>query len=176
MRTQTVNVYTFDELPESVQGKVLDYFRQDAFEFEGSEFWESAVAFSDIAPIDIESADYTRAQVSIKWTGDSDLEELEGLRAWKWLENNGWFTWAKKESEGACQLTGCYTDCAFGDAIHAYAETPSRVPTLKQVFYEAAQAWVKSARDDLEYRESDEALKEQIAGNEYEFYEDGTIA
>ncbi|WP_422023374.1 hypothetical protein [Pyruvatibacter mobilis] len=185
MRIEQVEhkIYTFAELPRDAQETVLDNFRQDWDRWGwASEWWDSAKAFSRIAPITIESADYGRADVEYSWQGvalrydhDDCIRELSGLRAWKWLNNNGWFKWAEDNQRGACTMTGYCGDAPFGDGIMAYADCPAKTPTIEQVFYEAAQCWVSEARRDYEYAYSDEAIREDIDANEYEFFETGEL-
>ena len=177
MRTETITIYSFNELPEATRETVRDNFRAmpDLWAW-GAEWWDSAQAFCQIAPIDIREADYWRGHVDCRWTGDDNVAELSGIRAWKWLTNNGWFEWAAKNKAGECTLTGFCGDCSFGDAIAVYARAPWLVPDLKQVFYEAAQVWVLDARSDAEHAYSDEAIDELIECNGYEFHEDGSLA
>lgn len=175
MRTQTIikTFYTFDELSDRAKSNACDAMRASGDMWDGSDWWASAKAFSDKAPITIADSDIERGDVDINWTDDNAVAELEGLRAWKWLQNNGWFDWAKEEKPGKCSLTGFCGDCPFADPLVEYSRNPLRVPDLKQVFYECAQAWVFEARDDLECAYSDESLAELAEANGWEFDEDG---
>ena len=173
-RVIETTVYQYDELSESAQSKARDQYRNGGdIWYDSEEYWESGKEFSKIAPIEITEADWCNGQVDIKWTGDDDVKELHGLRAWKWLQNNDWFDWAKRNKAGECTMTGTWCDCPFGDAIMDYADKPLQTPDIKQVFYEAAQAWVFAARRDLEHAYSDEAVAESIRINEYEFTAEG---
>lgn len=185
-RTIEIQLFQLSELTDEARKRAIDAFRNagDCWAW-GDEWWDSAQAFSRIAPINIRDADYDRRQVSVEWAGvsyanrfdhDDAIRELSGLRAWKWLENNGWFAWAENERKGACSMTGYCGDAPFGDAIAAYARKPLSVPDIEQVFYEAAQAWVCEAADDCERAYSDEAIAEQIECNEFEFTADGKLA
>lgn len=176
-RTIEIQLFQLSELTDKARERAIDAFRNsgDCWGW-GAEWWDSAQAFSRIAPIDIREADYGRRDVTIRWTGDDDIRELSGLRAWKWLQNNGWFAWAENERKGACSMTGYCGDAPFGDAIAAYARKPLSVPDIEQVFYEAAQAWVFEAADDCDHAYSDEAIAEQIECNEFEFTADGKLA
>lgn len=184
--TITRTLYSFDELSDAAKDNARDYFRQSGDLWGWSdEWWKSAQAFGKIAPISIESADYDRGQVECKWTGvdyacrydhDEAIQELSGLRAWKWLQNNNWFKWARDNKQGACTMTGYCGDCAFADPIAEYEKNPLRVPTLEQVFNESAQSWVQEAQGDCEYAYSDEGIDSLIECNEYEFDESGNIA
>ena len=186
MRTEIVEIFKFDELNDAAKERARDWYRSDGMAWGWSdEWWESAQAFSKIAPIKIIEANYDYRQVKIEWTGPdyasrydhSDaIAELSGLRAWKWLENNNWFSWAAQERMGKCSLTGFCGDCSFADALKDYERNPARVPDLKQVFYEMAQAWVSDAQDDCEACNSDDCVSETIEANEYEFYANGDFA
>ena len=173
MRDITISVFQFDELTDTAKERARDWYRGLGAWSWQPEWWESAQAFTKIAPINIVALDYDRRHVSVVWTDDANVSELSGVRAWKWLKNNGWFEWAKANADGSCTMTGFCGDAPFGDPLVAYAKTPSKVPTLKQVFYECAQAWVNEAANDYEHSYSDEAVDETILANEYEFTSDG---
>lgn len=177
MRTQTITIYTFDELPDETKSKVRDNFRNsgDLWHWQ-TEHWDSGQAFARIAPIDIIQADFGCGHVDTRWTGDDAIGDLSGLRAWKWLLNNDWFKWASDMVAGSCTMTGYCADCFFGDAIAEYERNPMGTPELRQVFYEACQAWAQGGRADCEYVYSDNAIDETIEANEYEFYASGALA
>lgn len=177
MRMQTVTIYLYDELSEQTKDKVRDNFRQmsDLWVW-GEDYWQSAREFSRISPIDIREADYCNARIEARWTSDDAIAKLSGIRAWKWLANNGWFTWAEKNANGDCTMTGFGGDCPFGDAFIEYKDNPLKVPSLSQVFNEAAQSWVYEAQRDMEHAYTDEAIDDMICANEYEFYANGDMA
>lgn len=176
MRTIETTVYTFDELSDDAKARAREWYLSDGDYWDSSDWWNSAQAFCRIAPIDITSATYDNAQVDYRWTGDESVRELSGLRAWKWLQNNGWFEWATRENPGACTLTGFCGDASFSDPLYGYATHPAQVPTVEQVFYECAQAWVREARGDLEGASEDDYVDETILANEYEFDVNGKPA
>lgn len=183
--TITRTLYQFDELSDAAKETAREWFRSCEPWGWASEWIGSAQAFEKIAPVKIKGWDIDRADVTIEWTGteyatrydhDDAIRELSGVRAWKWLQNNNWFKWARDNKQGACSMTGFCGDCAFADPIAAYEATPSRVPDLEQVFREACYSWVQDARDDMESSYSDESVDETIRANEYEFDESGNIA
>ena len=185
MRTETITIYSYDELPETVRETVRNNFRTmgDLWAWSG-EWWNSAQKFSRIAPIDIKEADWDRAHVTCEWTGpdyalrfdhSDEIAELSGLRAWKWLLNNNWFQWARRNAAGECTLTGYCGDCSFAGPLIEYEKNPSRVPDIKQVFYECAESWVYDAQQDCEYSYSDSAIDEMIEANDYEFLANGDL-
>ena len=187
-RTETVTriLYQFDELSESAKETARNWWRNsgDCWSW-ASEWIASLQAFERIAPIKVRSWDVDRADISVEWVGPhyalrydhSDaIGELSGVRAYKWLHNNGWLDLAKRNVDGDCTLTGYCGDYPLFDPIAQYAKNPARIPELSQLFYECAQSWVYAAREDMEYSYSDESIDENIRCNEYEFDESGNIA
>lgn len=179
MRTETVTrtLYTFRELSEKAQERAISRMRRyaDLWHWQ-HEYWDSAKAFGKIAPITIESAEYDNRNVGTRWTGDEDVSRLAGVRAWKWLHNNGWLDLAAKNANGACTLTGYIGDCALFDPIHKIARTPETVPTLRDLFDACAESWINDAANDMEHAYSDEAIAESLEANEAEFDEYGNAA
>ena len=173
MKHVTIEIFDYSELSEAAKQSARDWYCEGGAWYWQDEWWQSARAFSDIAPVDIQSADYERADVDCTWQGECDVEDLEGVRAWKWLQNNGWFDLAARNAQGDCTLTGYCGDCDLFDPLHEYAKTPLAVPDLRQVFYECAQSWVQAARRDLEESYSREVVEENIEANEYQFTECG---
>lgn len=175
-RVIETTVYSFNELSDDAKQAAIEYFRNDS-DLWGwqSEYWDSAQAFAKIAPIDITEADYDRAQVTIRWTDTEEVKNLSGLRAWKWLQNNGWFDLAKRNKQGDCTLTGFCGDCDLFDDIEKYSLFPQSVPELGQLFYECAQSWVYAAQQDCQHAYSDAGITETIQCNDYEFTADGKL-
>ncbi len=170
MRTETIEVFQFDELSDRAKQRARDWYLSHGDSWHWSqEWWDSAVAFSAIAPVDIRAIDWHHASPDMRWTGDDELRDLSGLRAWKWLNNNGWFDLAQKNAMGACTLTGYCGDCEFFDPIEKYRGDPLKVPDLETLFRDCVYAWAFSARRDLEWSQSDECVDETIRGNEYEY-------
>jgi hypothetical protein len=175
MQTITIEIFTFDELPESAKERARDWYRAqgDCWHWQ-DEWWQSAQAFSEIAPIDIMGADYDRMEFDARWKNNCpDVRDLSGLRAWKWLQNNGWFDLANKNAMGDCTLTGYCGDCPLFDPIEQYATKPLDVPSLLELFRDCAYAWLKAARDDMEWHYSDECVGEYLEMNGYQFTSDG---
>ena len=172
MREVSYTVFTFDELSDAAKARAIDSYRNRGVDwFWQSDWWDSAKAFSRIAPIDIQEADYDRRHVAVQWLYEWNAGNLAGSRAWKWLQNKGWFDLARDITSGDRTLTGYCGDCPLFDPIAAYEKTPLKIPTLRQVFYECAQSWVNEAANDLEWHYSDEYITEHLSANEYEFLE-----
>lgn len=173
MKHVTIKICTYKELSEAAKERARDWYCEGDTWHCQDEWWQSAQEFSAIAPIDIQAADYERAHVEFEWQADCDVADLKGVRAWKWLQNNGWFDLAARNVQGDCTLTGFCGDCSLFDPLHKYSASPLSVPDLRQVFYECAQSWIYDARLDLEASYSEEVVEENIIANEYEFTEHG---
>jgi hypothetical protein len=175
MQTVTIEIFHFDELPESAKERARQWYRAqgDCWHWQ-DEWWQSVKAFSEIAPIKIKSADYDRMEFDADFDHyPQSVEFLSGLRAWKWLRNNGWFDLANKNAMGDCTLTGYCGDCPLFDPIEQYATKPLDVPELGVLFEECIYSWLKAARDDLEWHYSDECIDENMEANSYQFTSDG---
>lgn len=174
MQTVTIEIFTFDELPESAKETARQWYiaQGDCWHWQ-DEWWQSVQEFSDIAPIEVNSADYNRMHASTEWTENIEIAYLSGLRAWKWLQNNGWFELANKNAMGDCTLTGYCGDCPLFDPIEQYATKPLAVPELGVLFEECIYSWLKAARADMEWHYSDEFIDEHLEANSYQFTIDG---
>lgn len=171
---QTCALYTIDSLERRAKERAINWVREgEPWGFQ-AEWWDSAQSFSEIAPIDIYEADYQRRHVSSRWQGDKCVSELFGIRAAKWLINNGWQELARRNVQGGCTLTGYCGDCPLFEPIDQYLKGDwRRIPDLEQVFYECAQSWVNEAANDCEYCYSDEHCEELAVINEWLFHKDG---
>lgn len=175
MRTEAINIYKFSELSDQAKQVAIDKFRDRGEFFWADEWWQSAQEFCRIAPVEMIRADMCAGHVDMAWRGECE-GELSGVRAWKWLLNNGWFDLARENARGGCTLTGYLGDCDLFDPIEQYEKTPAKIPELRQVFYECLQSWAFAAQRDYEWQQSDEYIAEDIEANEWEFLECGEVA
>jgi len=176
MKTATIEIFTFEELSESAKEAARNAWRYDADWAWADDWWHSVQEFSKIAPIKVTSVDYVRAEFEGGWDiYPTAAEELSGLRAWKWLQNNGWFDLANKNAMGECTLTGFCGDCDLFDPIEKYARDPLNVPPLIDLFSDCIYSWVFAARRDYEHSQSDEYIDECLIENGYEFTADGRM-
>lgn len=176
MRTEIIEVFTIDELSEAAQEKAhADYLAQGGCFPYFDEWQDSLNAFCDIAPVEWLRFDIVMDHIDYNWKEDSDIAKLTGVRAWKWLLNNGWFDLAEKNAQGDCTLTGYCGDCDLFDPIHALKDRPEYVPDLEQVFYDCLQSWAQAARRDMEACESFEYFLDMVESNEWEYLANGDM-
>lgn len=174
--TITKNVYQFHELPADTQSHILQRWRNDNY-FPWDEEWRDSLnGFCQIAPI-----------VNVKWevgiwgrsfatceVRDEAVSELSGIRAWKWLLNNGLFD--EKLISGNCPFTGYCGDEDLLDAIRKAKVNPAGIISLHELFNDCLHSWAMAYEADMEYFHSEKAIIEEIEANEYEFYENGAVA
>ena len=162
-----------------MQRRILDTWRGGDEFFWADEWRNSLDAFAKIAPLSIGEWNVGYPGTYVSFTMDEDdnygngIEELSGVRAWKWLVNNGW----KKLADGQdCPFTGYCGDETLLDPIREALANPSRIVSLYDVFNDCLQSWAHGFEADIDHWESDEAIREDIYCGGYEFYDDGTIA
>lgn len=174
-KTIKINLYGFDDLSETAKARARqDYLAGgDLWPWAG-EWWASAVAFSEIAPIKVLAIDWDRAEPDMRFD-DSDIAGLTGVRAWKWLQNHGWFDLAARNAQGGCTLTGYCGDCDFFGPIEAARRDPSDIATLEDLFCDCIYSWARAARRDLEHAYSEEAADDWLRESETLFLRSGKI-
>ena len=204
MRTETttITIYKFDELSEKAKEKVISISEEREFEMEinrdelidcmKSAMNEMGIAIKDYS-IGIDGSGYINLSV------DDDAEELEGVRAYKWIVNNCFsdvdkkkMYWQKnvdirscksltssiesKDWMDNCPFSGWCYDFAVKEAWDSWCNDlrKGKSPSIRDFLDELEWAYLKELSD--EYDGFDEAEARDIAeANGYEFLEDGTI-
>lgn len=173
MRTQTVTIYQFDDLDADVQQRVISQWR-DGDQFFWSDEWEDSLnAFAKIAPLTVRHWEIGCRGNGVVFDMDDNVADLSAARAWKWLVNNGW---GKLAAGQDCPFTGYCGDENLLDAIRNALANPASIVSLRDVFADALHDWVKAFEADIDHWHGEEAIREDIEANEYEFNANGTIA
>jgi len=202
LETTTRKIYKFNELSEEAQGKAIEDHRQ--FIAEDNPWHDERVdtlnAFEKIFPVKVKDWEYGYHNfINFEFTEDEDHEELTGWRLVAYLWNNyqdklwkgkyystpGYYDENKKYHykfrhskiilDNSCVLTGYCMDDDILKEIYQYMNKPDS-RNFKELLYDCLQEWVFAANQDYEYQMSDEAIKENIEANEYEFTENGELA
>lgn len=166
----TVEGFTFSELPEEVQARITARHWSVTEGPDFTEWRESAQAFADRLGCPT-GRGYLAYEASTY--RDEHWGDLSGVRAWKWLLNNGWFAFAEENSAGSCLLTGVSTDCPLTDPIKALANNPAGVPELSQLFYECTQGQMIAYGKEADYYVSGEYAAEMLAEDDTFYTADG---
>jgi hypothetical protein len=179
-QTRTITVYSFSELNDDAKAYAIEAYRSAGMEPAWCDEWiDSMRAFEKVAPVynvTFEAGGYRCASVSFEPYGGyyiDDVMALSGVRAWKWLVNNGWRDLA---TNGDCPLTGYCGDEDLLDAIRKALKNPKGIASIYDVFNDCLHDWVFAFNADLEHQESDEYIAEMLEENGYEFMGDGSPA
>lgn len=195
MRTETINIYKFEELSEEVQEKVIDSFRDDPYMYAWeTENRETLEEFENLFGINVYDWDYDIHSYNYSWNDDLSEEKLElsGTRLLAWIWNNykkDLFKpkfickyvstgiksrYSKCQIEACCVLTGYHMDemilkPIYDLWVHKYDKN------FGEVIEECLDSFFQACVKDMEYSYSSEAIKEHIEANEYEFTENGEL-
>ena len=176
MRLKTTAVYQFSELTDRAKDKARDWYRQGIEYDWGHDNMASLKAFASWFDLKIKNyslggSDNRSQGVSFEVTIDDKIAELQGVRLWKWFNNQR----ALPDLSGNCPFTGYCFDETLLDGIRKFLNRPWNC-TYEELMQDCIDDFCKDYANDVDYQYSDEAVDESIAANEYEFLEDGSRA
>lgn len=212
MRTETVNIYTFDELSDKAKEKARDWYRNEVFSgpYELEYVIDDAVNVGKLMGIDIGTVTVklmggeTREKPSVYWSGFSSQGDgacFEGTYKYRkgavaavaaeWPNDpdlnriaNGLYSVQRRYffklkahithndryyHARSMDIRVINGDAHFGPREDAYEDVRDCMRDFADWIY-------RRLEDAYNYQMSDEAVDEAIAGNDYEFYEDGSRA
>ncbi|MDP2262667.1 MAG: hypothetical protein Q8K24_05860 [Hydrogenophaga sp.] len=159
MRTETIEVFKFDELSESAKDNARQWWRQASA---GDMPWadesrQSIEAFCDHFGVTLKSWNVNPYE-SPDYSHNADNSHFRGRKL--------------KEFNPDYMPTGYCLDCGLWSKFHSEFK---RTGDAKHAFDAALWAGFIEWRDDMEHQLSNEYVDETIEANEYEFTEDGDI-
>jgi hypothetical protein len=175
MRQINITVYDLNELSEEAQERAHNDFIQYARS--GFPWWDewtkSLSAFSEKFGIttayEIAPHSYSYCELRSMPAGFP-----EGIRLWKWLEDNGYFD--EKFLGCTCPFTGYVGDETLLDPIRAFKANPSKYDDFEGLMNDCLAAWKDGVVEDMEQNESFENFQEMAKINGWEFTKDGKLA
>lgn len=195
MRTETttITIYKFDELSEEAKSKVIEGSRESEAEMNLDEVIHCMMAAMDKMGIHVE--DYS---ISLDGSGyidlSADCDDLEGVRAYKYIVNNFfrgvdkkklyYKEWEKrrfskldrKDWLDNCPFSGVCYDYAVKDAWDVFcAELKSGGCPSVHDFLDELESHYLDEQNKEYYGFDEEDAQELAEANGYEFLEDGTI-
>lgn len=204
---RTISLYTFNELSDVAKAKAIENYRQyksgDQFDF--SEYKESLRAFCDDLCVEVRDWSYGLGGCDVRYeiNHSSDVEDLSGVRAYKWIINNvtafnmrrrvyleyrevnnhgfnqkaSFIKWVSGvfNASDVCPYTGvCYDESLLKPFRDFLIKPDDR--TIADLIREAMDGYCSDMLDELESRESDEYLRDELEnGDAPEFFENGDI-
>ena len=200
MKTHEIKTWTIDEHPE--QELCYEWIRENWYDL-GQYSVEDAIdtingfcSHFDVT-VNVGIGLFSDAREGFKITFSNDeaggdgIEELSGVRLWKYLENNylhyrEWIDRFKKIHDvgdkmhnvdllaGDCPFTGMSYDEAALDEIREFMKAPDE-RDFQELLTDCVDAVFKALHDDGDYIYSDEGLREMCEAYEYDFLESGEV-
>ena len=197
MRTQTINIYSFNELSEEAQEKALNDYRESITEiFWADEIIESLKGlFEKCNGITLKDWSLGDCQSWLRVSFDRDeIGDFTGKRAMSWIENNLLIniripenslsmngTRRKLAKYGQYYRAGMIEPCPFtgycsdDDFLQDLISEVKQGTVLKTAFEGLAVTCQKLIQNEMEYQQSEEYIKEHFEMNNCEFDEDGNL-
>jgi len=161
MRVLSFNVFSFNELSEEAQKNAWEnYVSSDHFQYHWvDEGIKSVRAFAGAFGIDIKNFEIsTYGHSFIDTNAHNDV--FRGI-----------------SFDKAIQMIDANEDgyCVYYDMKQAFINSVKGNGNIKGAFEDAIEAGLRSIKADMEYQETFEHFKDMAEGNEYEFYDNGSL-
>jgi len=196
MKTITVKIslYKFPELDKDVQEKIISEWRDDDFYLWEDDNNKVLTAFTNIFPVKVKDYEYgyrNYITCSLSDTISEDIKELSGLRLRTYIINN-YYDVLINAKRYYCKnsfkfrdshifittdgtLTGYYLDDIVLQPIHDFLKNPDERITFESLLRSCLNCWVNASHEDFQEWLSEEAIKDEITINDYDFTIDGKI-
>lgn len=158
MRTETIQLFKFNELSDSAKEKACEQYRSQGIEYHWHhESLQSIQAFCEHFGVNLKRWSVCTYR-GIDYSTDAENMHFRGMKL--------------RDFDREHMPTGYFLDC---DLWMTFYDEFKRTGDAKGAFDSALYAGFKAWRDDMEWQESDEYIGEHLEANEYEFTEDGEI-
>ena len=190
MRTETITVYSFNELSDEAKQTALNGWRES--NYQNGYAWEndnreSLKAFCDLFNVTLDRYNNPRVHAT------DEILALSGVRLMAYLWNNygnalykpkyiynikqgvhaGMKSrYSKCQVENSCVLTGYCMDDDILQPVYEAMHKPY-AGDFQDLISECIQAYETAVEQDHDYQDSLEYCAESCEANEYEFTEDG---
>lgn len=190
MKTVNLNLYSFDELSENAQEKVISTWRDNDQYFWDSENTDSLNAFCKIFDIKIKDYEYGyRNYINSSFNLSLDILEFKNVVAYKYLWSNyksdifkpkqyyknGKKRLSKIQLNNDFVLTGYYIDNEILAPIYDFLKKPDN-SSIEDLLNDCLNNWLSAGRKDYEYWNSEECIREEIKDNDYLFLANGQLS
>lgn len=170
MRTEEVKVFKFSELSDEAKTNAIEHARNngwygDAWEAEWRRSLDKA---SDALGFKVNNWSVGGRGTFCSIELDESIGELSGVRAWKWLQNNGVLDAIKEHGP----FTGYCGDESLLGPLRDFIRMPDS-QTLEDIYQDCVSSWAHAWERDMEWQQSDEYIAEDLEANVHEFTEGG---
>ncbi len=175
MRTIRTKVYKFEELSESVQEKILTnkYDINVNYDWWENTYEDAANVDLKLTGFDIDRGSYCEGE--FKYTAENTAKKI--------IAEHGDMCETYKTAKSFLEdvkMIESNTPVVFEegteDEYEDYSEREDLIKEREEDFLKSlCEDYLKVLRDEYEYQTSEEAVKETIIANEYEFTQDGRM-
>ena len=187
MRTVRTKVYTFAELTPSAQQTAISNYLNSEREYEwmdeyidtikqGLEFY--GFELGNRWSIDYSSANCSHAPITSSHR--TEVDELSGVRLWKYLQNNYSTYFCKYDKkhkptlDGNCPFTGFCGDESFLDKVREFMMKPTNI-SFAELMESSVYDVLKQMECDYDDQNSEEYAIERLQEDGTEFTVNGNI-
>lgn len=192
MKTETINLYSYDELSEQAKEKVIEDFSQDDLYSWWNEDYESMKEFCKYFPVELKDyrIDFCQKDSRVNIDIDNDVSDFTGIRLMKYIINNyydalfkrkylnhvkGKAIYSKIQYDNCCVLTGYCMDNDILQPIYDFLKKPDNHTTLYDLLYECVECWLSACQNALIESYKRENIEDFILANDYTFRENGDL-
>lgn len=168
MKAHTITLYELGELSPRARSRAIEDERQNIDStYDYSDWVASLRGFEsqfDCSVVGWEVSSYGSLCGRILVDADEEQSTLE------------WFQERMPDDliSGNCPWTGFFGDETLLDGLRGFVLSPQG-ETVLEVLQSCVQGWVDAWQSELEYRESDEGISEELSEREVFFFETGEV-
>jgi hypothetical protein len=195
MRTETINIYKFNELPEKVQEKIIESWRDNDEPHFAGEIEDTLKVLEKLLHVTVKEWSYDDDNYSFKLSDRSGMNGDWSRPAHRLVDEilssdlpckiyrKGYAKTDKtrtskifRDSPDDCPWTGVVYDCAFADALKELRRPENYFAWDMETFANLVfDNLFSQAKAEYKHWLSAECIKEDIEANDYEFIEGGKI-
>jgi hypothetical protein len=171
MRTETINIYTFDELSDKAKDRARDWWRQGALHYD---WWDCT--FEDALQVGLKITSFDTGR-SCEIEGDfiGTLEETADKILAEHCDRCGTWAEANAYKKTLAEFMATAEKDEDGE-LATYALENEREDIDREFLRALLEEYLSTLRKEEEYHLSDEVADEMLVANDYEFTEDGKPA
>lgn len=178
MKQVTINIYELEELSTEAQEKAyLEWYASAEYPWydDNRSTLEKFQELLNGLNVDWEySTSHGYAQITggFKYQYSEEMEQMQGVRLFKWLYNNLDNVYLKESDE--ISLTGFYMDDVILQPIRSFMKRPFNI-SFCDLVENCLTEWAKQCSNDISSYFSEETFQSEAKELDMHFYESGKI-
>ena len=179
MRRIEIDVCQYDDLEPEAQAVAREWYQRCG----GTEYTWGAEAlatlhrFAEVVGIHVRNyslggSDNRRQGVKYDLRERGAWQDLEGVRLWRYLQNNDWLLGFDQVTKD-CNLTGYCLDYSICKPLRDFIDRPTVGATWSEIVRDCIEEFCAAYAQDVDDCSSEESIVDSIRANEYEFLPNG---